>query len=266
MLGLDSATTVVESQPTRTTPTAAWLPRRSCPPTAPVYRCATIAAIAVLLAACTHPPHSAAPISSGPQSATTSTARSSTPPPTATQPPPAPHATPAALAAWIQAGTPVDPNAFRTVSLRGTVTTLADPADVAFRLPGPHNDDDVADCATERSVNSILACFAPLKNPPKRPHYPGQWESDWVTFDGASITVGSFHGDPGPFNDGSGKPLNYGDTITFGDYQCRSDPTGMYCMSRSHHSGLAMSSTVTGYGCVKLPKHSEFVGKQFKCD
>jgi hypothetical protein len=160
----------------------------------------------------------------------------------------------------------VDPNAFRAVSRDGTITTLPDPADVAFRPPGPYDDNNVAGCVTEFSYRPALVCIPPLTNPPKKPDAPGQWIGSWVTFDGAKITIGSFHGDPGPFNDGSGKPLNYGDTITFGDYQCRSDPSGMYCMSRSHQSGLAMSGTLTTYGCVKLPIHPEGVGEQFTCD
>jgi hypothetical protein len=124
----------------------------------------------------------------------------------------------------------------------------------------------VAGCVTGFSYSPALVCLPPLRESPKKPQAPGQWEGNWVTFDGASITVGSFHGDPGLFNDGSGKPLNYGNTVSFGDYQCRSDPTGLYCVSHPHHSGLAMSSTLTTYGCVEQKKHSEFVGRQFNCD
>ncbi|BBZ15008.1 putative lipoprotein LppI (plasmid) [Mycobacterium branderi] len=221
----------------------------------------------LLAAACARTPH---PAANSPESAsstlrTPSSTVPAQPPAPAQPPPPGPGASPAALAAWIQAGTPVNAADFHTVALHGTAETLDDPADVAFRSPGPHNPDAVAGCITQLASSPELVCLPPLKNPPKRPDRPGEWIGNWVTFDGASITVGSFHGDPGPFNDGAGKPLPYGDTISFGDYQCRSDPSGMYCLSRSHHSGLAMSTTLTAYGCVTLPTHPKHVGEQFTC-
>ena len=132
-----------------------------------ITRCAVAAMTAVVLGACTH--------SGVPPTSTT-----------ATQPPPGPHATPAALAAWIQAGAPVDPAAFHTVSLRGTVTALDDPADVAFRPPGTDDSNHTLfGCATAFSYSPALNCLPPLSERPPRPDVPGQWESGWVTFDGA---------------------------------------------------------------------------------
>jgi hypothetical protein len=216
-------------------------------PNACITRCAFAALTAVPIGACTHP---VAP--------PTST--------TATQPPPGPHATPAALAAWIQAGAPVDPVAFHTVSVRGTVTALSDPADVAFHPPGTDDGNrTLSGCATAFSYSPALNCLPPLRERPPRPDVPSQWVNGWVTFDGALITVDSIHGDPGPFNNGVGQPLNYGQTITFGDYQCRSDPTDIYCASCAHHSGLAMSTALTPYGCVRLPIPPRHIGEQFIC-
>jgi hypothetical protein len=220
--------------------------RMRCSRTATISRWAAAAVTAAVITACTH--------------------QSAPPPSTPTMQPPGPHASPAALAVWIKAGTPVNPKDFHTVSERGTTTALNDPADVAFRPPGTDDgNENLSGCATAFSYSSELNCLPGLRERPPKPDVPGEWISGWVTFDGAKITVGSLHGDPGPFNNGVGKPLNYGDTITFGDFQCRSDPTGIYCVSRSHHSGLAMSTALTPFGCVRLPIHPRYVGEQFMC-
>jgi len=68
----------------------------------------------------------------------------------------------------------VDPNAFHAVTRDGTITTLPDPADVAFRPPGPYDDNNVSGCVTEFAYRRALVCIPPLTNPPKKPDAPGR--------------------------------------------------------------------------------------------
>ena len=53
-----------------------------------------------------------------------------------------------------------------------------------------------------------------------------QWKSGWVDFGGTSVEIGSAHGDPGRFGNGIGPELPDGQTLAFGDYRCRADPSG----------------------------------------
>ena len=199
--------------------------------------------------------------------ATTTPTSASAPTSAAAQPStsaPGSNATPEQVARWVAAGQPADPADFQTVERDGETTHLND-GEVAFRPPGSLAPNHLSGCI-HRSTPA-LSCMPALESPPPRPENPlGQWIGNWVDFDGSTITVGGYHGDPGPFNDGPGQPLPYGASVTSGDYQCRSDPGGLYCVSLSHHTGLRMSDRVVAYGCVRQPEPPEGVGEQYDCD
>ncbi|CPU58138.1 Probable lipoprotein LppI [Mycobacteroides abscessus] len=197
---------------------------------------------------------------------TTTTAASTTPPTTAGGPPPGAAAPVAAVIAWIEAAAPADPANFRTVEEDGIVTQL-DGDSVAFRLPGDLPARALTGCVSYRWSEPRFSCLGGVSNPPpKPPGIQGQWIGSWVDFDGKTVDIGSLHGDPGPFNNGNGKPLDYGTRIKFSDYQCRSDPSGMYCVNYPNHSAIRLwGREFVTYGCVKLAKPQHGIGEQFTC-
>lgn len=198
-------------------------------------------------------PASAVPTSSAPTSSSQAPAA----------PPPEAVASPEALVRWVAAGRPADPADFQTVERDGEATELTGD-DVAFRLPGDLKPNTLAGCI--RRLSETLSCLPGLADPPpKPPENLWQWISNWVDFNGSTITVGGYHGDPGPFSDGPGAPLPYGDSIKSGDYQCRSDPSGLYCVSLSKHTGLRMSETLTAFGCAKQATPPAGIGEQYDC-
>ena len=185
----------------------------------------------------------------------------SAPPPTA---PPSPGAPVGDVAAWIAAGEPVDAAGFHTATRDGAPVDLGD--DVAFITPSGKTR-----CATRTSftdaVTDTLSCLVDLKNPPQRPpNFPTHWQANWVDFDGRSVTVGSGHGDPGPFVNGDGPQLPYGKTLKFGDYQCRTDPIGLYCANAAHQSAVRYSDAgIEPFGCLKSVPPPPDIGLEFSC-
>lgn len=204
---------------------------------------------------------------SGTSSATTVVTSTSAPKPTtAGGPPPGPGASAAAVISWIEAAAPADAANFQNVDLDGTVTKL-DGDDVAFRLPGDVPNRTLTGCISYKWTEPQFSCLGGVSNPPsKPPGIEGEWISSWVDFDGKTVDIGSLHGDPGAFNNGNGKPLDYGTRIKFGDYQCRSDPSGMYCANYPHQSAIRLwGKSFIAYGCVKVKTPPHGTGEQFDC-
>lgn len=167
-----------------------------------------------------------------------------------------------ALAAWINEGIADDPANFHDTLLDGVPTPLSSEGDVAFRQPGTVRGRESLGCISSKGM---LTCMPPLSSPVRKPtKVVDHWVGNWMEFDGSTITVGGIHGDPGVFIDGSGKPLAFGHTLAFGDYKCRSDLTGMYCVNLPKRTGFRFSNTITPYGCtqVEVPRGS---GAKFKC-
>jgi hypothetical protein len=165
------------------------------------------------------------------------------------------------VVAWIQAGAPADAAGFHTATRDGTETQLGD--DVAFASPSGKTK-----CITDSQYSSgALACMVKFVNPPPRPpNFPTAWIGNWVDFDGQSILVGSPHGDPGPFVKGDGAQLPYGQTLKFGDYQCRSDEAGMYCANFAHQSAVRLSDGgVVAFGCAKQVTPPPDIGEKYVC-
>jgi len=162
--------------------------------------------------------------------------------------------------AWIGAGEPGDLAPFHTANRDGTSVSLGD--NVAFITPSGKTR-----CATDSPHTKALICLVQLTNPPPRP--PGieiHWAGGWVDFDGRTLSVGGFHGDPGPFANGDGPQLPYGKTLKFADYECRTDQIGLYCAAASQQSAARYSDAgIEPFGCLKSVSPPSDVGLQFSC-
>ncbi len=116
-----------------------------------------------------------------------------------------------------------------------------------------------------------LACLAQLSDGPAKPADAGpdgEWISGWVNYPGDTLTVGGIHGDPGQFSYGKGPQLPWGQRLKFGDYQCRDDQTGLFCVNYAHQSGARISDAgVVAFGCLREVDAAagELVGRKFAC-
>ncbi|EFV13081.1 hypothetical protein [Segniliparus rugosus] len=197
----------------------------------------------------------------------------------------APSATPpgkgsgfAEIAAWIEAGQAARLSAYQTatgsyatdVAGPTTTTTQSLGDDVAFRSPSKKMS-----CFGLTSQSTVyspggLHCLASLENPPPRPKEMGQWIGGWVEYSGGSASIGSFHGDPGPFTAGDGPELPYGQKISFGQgderITCRMDQTGLWCANKAKGSAILLNDQgATPYGCLKQIPHKEGEGLSYTC-
>ena len=111
-----------------------------------------------------------------------------------------------------------------------------------------------------------LGCLVDLSHPPAEPSDSyGHWIGGWVDFDGTTLDIGSSRADPGRFAAGTGAVLPYGSTLRFGDYQCRSDAAGVFCVNFAHRSGAKFAdSGVEPLGCLKLVDDPG-LGMKFSC-
>ena len=197
---------------------------------------------------------------------TTSSSHAKSPTPNATKPsvasstPPPRGAAIADVVGWIEAGTPADVAGFHSMTRGGESTALGD--GVAFTTAGTETN-----CVTNRYQDGALACLVKLTDPPPRPAgIESAWKGNWVDFVGTTVDVGSPHGDPGPFGDGTGAELPSGQTLAFGDYRCRADPTGLFCVDYAHQTAVALSARgVEAFGCLKKATPPAAIGLRFSC-
>jgi hypothetical protein len=185
--------------------------------------------------------------------------RPSVAPPTSTKPasPPQPGAPIGALITWIESGSSADAGAYHSATRDGATTQLGD--DVAFTTPSGKTN-----CMTD---GGPLACLVDLADPPQRPaEVYGEWKGGWVDFEGPTLQVGSAHGDPGRFTTGTGPELPYGQALEFGDYRCRADPAGLFCVNYAHQSGARFSDAgIEPFGCLQEVTPPADVGLKFSC-
>lgn len=162
--------------------------------------------------------------------------------------------------AWIEAGRPADPATYASVTLDGVSMPLE--GGVAFTTPGTE-----ANCVTNKYQNGALACLVKLTNPPPRPpDFPTAWKNNWVDFYGTSVDVGSPHGDPGPFAEGTGAELPAGASLAFGDYRCRADAAGLFCVDYAHQTGVKLAASgVEGFGCLQKATPPPEIGQRLSC-
>jgi hypothetical protein len=118
-----------------------------------------------------------------------------------------------------------------------------------------------------RYAGDALACLVELTNPPPRPaDVYGEWKGGWVDFTGPTLDVGSAHGDPGRFSRGTGPELPYGQSLTFGDYRCRADQAGLFCVNYAHQSAVRFSDAgVEPFGCLQKVSPPPDIGEKFSC-
>ncbi|WP_284233951.1 hypothetical protein [Mycobacterium antarcticum] len=161
---------------------------------------------------------------------------------------------------WIEAGEPADASGYRSMTRNGETTELGD--GVAFVTAGTESN-----CVTNRYLDGALACLVKLADPPPRP--PGietAWKANWVDFAAAGVDVGSPHGDPGPFVDGTGAELPAGHSLAFGEYRCRADAVGLFCVDYAHQAAVKLSATgVEGFGCLKKVTPPADIGLRLSC-
>lgn len=199
-------------------------------------------------------------------STTRATSTAASKPPTSTARPSDPRTAPvpgtaiADVVAWIEAGTPADAGGYQSMTRDGASTPLND--GVAFTTAGT-----AANCVTNRYRDGALACLVELTDPPPRP--PGietAWKNNWVDFDGTTIDVGSPHGDPGPFVDGTGAELPAGQSLAFGDYRCRADVAGLFCVDYAHQTAVRLAATgIEAFGCLQKATPPADIGIRFSC-
>lgn len=221
-------------------------------------RIAALLAASLLIAGCSHT------VGGQSQQTQTSTSASTTP---SGNKPPAPSAAPAAKApisdviGWIEAGHPADPGHYHSAMRDGATTPLG--ADIAFTAVAGK-----VSCLTDsKHTGSALVCLVNLTNPPPAPPTSyGDWQGGWVTFDGVNLQVGSSRADPGPFLNGNGSELANGDSLSFGDYRCRADQTGLYCVNYAHQSAARLSPAgIEPFGCLRSGPAPDGVGTAFTC-
>jgi|SRR5689334_17190194 len=181
--------------------------------------------------------------------------------------PQGPTAAPAAGAAisdviaWIEAGHPADPGRFHTATRDGAATPLGD--DIAVTVLAGK-----VSCMTDaKHTGAALACLVSLTNPPPAPATAyGHWQGGWISFDGMNLQVGSARADPGPFINGNGPELANGDSLAFGEYRCRADQSGLYCVNYAHQSAAKFSPAgIEPFGCLKSTPPPDGVGTAFSC-
>jgi hypothetical protein len=161
---------------------------------------------------------------------------------------------------WVEAGKPAALDGFHTASRDGAVTDLGE--GIAFVAAGSK-----ANCVTNRYLDGALSCLVDLTNPPPRPDgIEGMWKGNWIDFAGTTLEVGSAHGDPGPFGDGTGAALAEGDSLAFGDYRCRADADGLLCVNYAHQSAVRLAPAgVQPFGCLQKQSAPAGVGEQYGC-
>lgn len=232
-------------------------------------RIAGLIAVTALVAACSQSvggeaERSGAPLSVPPSSTTVTTDVPPRPSPAAGAPP-GEGAPIDEVIAWTEAGSPADPDAYHEAYFDGVTTRLGD--DIAFTAPSGASGG-TTQCITDEALSSGgLICLLDLDAPAPRPEgVEGEWKAGWIDYPGASMQVGSLHGDPGPFVKGSGARLTEGQSLAFGDYRCRSDAAGLLCVNYAHRTAAWISAdAVVPFGCLQPVTPPPEAGPSFSC-
>ncbi|WP_156687841.1 hypothetical protein [Mycobacterium sp. Marseille-P9652] len=223
-------------------------------------RIAGLMAASLLVAGCSHAVDGhAGQTPSTPGSAAPSTAAPSGAPPPSKAP--AAGAAMSDVVAWIGAAHPADPARYHSVVREGVTTPIGD--DVAFTVKAAQ-----ASCTTDaKHTGAALVCLVSLTSPPPRPETAyGDWKGGWVQFDGTGLQVGAARGDPGPFVNGDGPELANGDSLSFGDYRCRADQAGLFCVNYAHQSAVRLAPDgVQPFGCLRSAPPPDGIGIAFSC-
>ena len=217
-------------------------------------RIAALVTVSLVIAGCSHI------VGGHSEQAQTTTAPSGSKPSAASTAPPA-GAPVSDVIAWIEAGHPADPGRYHTATRDGATTPLGD--DIAFTSAAGK-----VSCMTDsKHTGGALACLVDLTNRPPPPATAyGAWQGGWVDFDGTNLQVGSAHADPGPFLNGNGPELANGDSLSFGDYRCRADQAGAFCVNYAHQSAVRFSpGGIEPFGCLRSVPPPDGVGIAYSC-
>jgi hypothetical protein len=221
-------------------------------------RIAALVAVSLLVAGCSHT------VGGSEQTSTTQTPGTSptTPGPSGSKPPaPAAGAVISDVIAWIETGHPADPGRYHSATRDGATTSLG--SDIALTTQAGK-----VSCMTDaKHTGGALACLVNLTNAPPRPDTAyGEWQGGWVDFDGTNLQVGSARADPGPFINGNGPELANGDSLSFGDYRCRADQAGLFCVNYAHQSAVRFAAAgIQPFGCLRSVPPPDGVGTAFSC-
>jgi len=228
-------------------------------------RIAALIAASVLVGGCSQgvgrDAEQATPSLSAPTRTTASTPQTTTPTTTTPAQPPEPGAQIADVITFVESGQPADVAPFHTATREGAATQLGE--DVAFTTPSGKSQ-----CMTDsKNFGGALACLVDLTIPPLQPpDVYGQWKGGWVDFAGPSIEIGSAHGDPGRFASGTGPQLPYGQSLAFGDYRCRADEAGLYCVNYANQSAAKFSDAgIVPFGCLQKVTPPAGIGEKYSC-
>jgi hypothetical protein len=228
-------------------------------------RIAALVAVPLVVVGCSHPGgNSGQPQTTTQTSAGTSATTSAGP---SGSKPSAPSSAPGAGAvisdviAWIEAGHPADPGRYHSATRDGAATSLGN--DIALTTQAGK-----VSCMTDsKHTGGALACLVDLTSPPPRPDTAyGEWKGGWIDFDGTNLQVGSARADPGPFLNGNGPELANGDSLSFGDFRCRADQAGLFCVNYAHQSAVRFATAgIQPFGCLKSVPAPDGVGTAFSC-
>ncbi len=161
---------------------------------------------------------------------------------------------------WVEVGAATDPDGYHSATRDGVRTQLGEY--VAFVTPSGKTR-----CMTDQKSDGALTCLVNLTNPPPRPDdVYGEWVGGWVDFAGTDVQVGAARADPGQFSAGDGAELPYGSTLKFGDFGCRSDLAGLFCVNFAHQSAIRLSDAgVQPFGCLREVDPPADVGAKYAC-
>jgi hypothetical protein len=228
-------------------------------------RIAALVAVPLLVAGCSHfggnsgQPQTTTQPSPG-TSATTSAGPSGSKP-SAPATAPGSGAAISDVIAWIEAAHPADPGRYHSATREGATTPLG--SDIALTTQAGK-----VSCMTDsKHTGGALSCLVDLTNPPPRPDTAyGEWKGGWVDFDGTNLQVGSARADPGPFINGNGPELANADSLSFGDFRCRADQAGLFCVNYAHQSAVRFATAgIQPFGCLKSVPPPDGVGTAFGC-
>lgn len=219
-------------------------------------------AASLLVAGCSHTTggHSESTSETTPTSAGPATGASGGKPPGPAAAP-APGSAVSDVIAWIAAAHPTDPARYHTATRDGVATPLGD--DIALAGVGGK-----VSCMTDAAhTGGALICLVHLNAPAPAPATAyGDWQGGWVTFDGVRLQVGAARADPGPFVNGNGPELASGDSLSFGDYRCRADQAGVFCVNYAHQSAVRFAPAgIEPFGCLKSVPPPDGIGAAFTC-
>ncbi|WP_067675723.1 hypothetical protein [Nocardia miyunensis] len=224
-------------------------------------RIAALTALVLLVAGCSTPTDQHAHTVPPSQAATSSAAASTT---ASSGGAPGRGASFAAVDAWVRGGRAAEAAQYATATTQDGTATPLKGGDVAFTSP-----TGKIKCTTDSEEGMPgLSCLVDLRNPPAQPSRSGEGEyvANWIDFTGTKASVGSMHGDPGPFVRGYGNKLPYGSRIAAGDYTCRMDSSGLVCEDKSTESAVRISDAgILPFGCLREQTPTEGIGELYGC-